>query len=126
MKLYLAGPMTGIKDFNFPAFDAAAAELRAAGHEVFSPAENDRDNGYDGVSEKGDPAEAAAAGFDLRETLKQDLSWICDHAEGIAVLPGWGKSKGARSEVALANALGLQIGEPHEWITGEWLTEEAA
>ena len=39
MQLYLAGPMRSIKDFNFPAFNAAAAKLRAAGHEVFNPAE---------------------------------------------------------------------------------------
>lgn len=104
--------MTGLPDFNFPAFDKAAAELRAAGHEVFNPAENDRDNGFEGIGTDGDPAKAAAAGFDLRETLKQDLSWICDHAEGVAVLPGWAGSRGARAEIALAEALDIPYGSP--------------
>ena len=105
MKLYLAGPMTGIEHYNFPAFDAAAKQLREAGHTVFNPAENDRENGFNATGLQGH--EAAEHGFDLRTALKQDLSWICDHAEGIALLPGWEESKGARAEVALAKALGL-------------------
>lgn len=108
MKLYLAGPMSNIEHFNAPAFDVAALLLREAGHTVFNPAENDRENGFDPSGMSGDPAEAKAAGFDLRTALKQDLSWICDHAEGIALLPGWVDSKGAQAEVALGKALGLQ------------------
>lgn len=115
-RLYLAGPMTGIEHYNFPAFDAAAKQLREAGHTVFNPADNDRENGFDGKSAAGDPVEAAAKGFNLREALKQDLSWICDHAEGIALLPGWEESKGARTEVALAHALGIE-----SWLFGYWL-----
>lgn len=105
MRVYVAGPMTGLPDYNFPAFDRAAAHLRALGHTVFNPAENDRDNGFDATGLAGH--EAAEHGFNLRETLKQDLSWICDHAEALAVLPGWHRSKGALTETALATALGL-------------------
>ena len=116
MKLYLAGPMTGIEHYNFPAFDAAAKQLREARHTVFNPAENDRENGFDATGLKG--TEAAEHGFDLRTALKQDLSWICDHAEGIALLPGWEESKGARAEVALGHALGIEA-----WLHGYWLVE---
>lgn len=107
MRIYLAGPMTGYPHFNAPAFDAATARLRAAGHLVFNPADNDRLNGFEPIGATGDAAEAAARGFDLRVALKQDLSWICDHAEALVLLEGWERSKGVRAEMALAEALGI-------------------
>lgn len=115
MRLYLCGPMTGIEHYNFPAFDKAAAQLREAGHTVFNPAENDRENGFDAVVLELEGHEAAEHGFSLRETLKQDLSWICDHAEGLALLPGWEDSKGANAEVALATALKIPSLEFDSW-----------
>lgn len=92
MKLYLAGPMTGIEDFNFPAFSAAAAELRALGHEVINPAEND----------DGDTTREWA--YYMRKDLAHVLS-----VDAVAVLPGWQGSRGARLEVHVARALGLPI-----------------
>jgi len=114
MKLYLAGPMRGYPQFNFPAFHRAAAQLREEGHEVFSPAERDiaRHNGVDiSVNNSTGCAEEAKAqhGFNLREALAEDTDWICRHAEALALLPGWETSKGARAEYALAAALGLPI-----------------
>ena len=38
-RVYLSGPMSGIKDSNFPAFLEWAARLRADGFEVVSPHE---------------------------------------------------------------------------------------
>ena len=113
MKVYLAGPMRGIPHFNFPAFHRMALSLRGLGHEVFSPA--GRDNARLGVdisedNTTGDPTQAAIQhGFSLREALAEDLQWICLHAEVVAALPGWVKSKGARAEIAVAEALGLEV-----------------
>lgn len=111
MKIYLAGPMTGIPFFNYPAFDAAASILRADGHEVFNPADHDREMFGGDISNETGSAEQSAAdhGFDRRAALKADLSWICDNAEGIAMLPGWEKSSGANAEIALSRALSLEI-----------------
>lgn len=113
MKVYLAGPMRGIPKFNFPAFHKAAKKLRKQGYTVFNPAEKDTerhgtDIGKDNPT--GDEAKAVKDhGFNLRVALGDDLEWICKHADAVALLPGWRKSKGAKAEKATANALGLEI-----------------
>ena len=91
MKIYLAGPMTGIVDDNFAEFARFAAKLRSEGHEVFNP------------------AAAGLKGMSRREVLKYDTNWIFDNAEAIALLPGWSYSSGARAEHALALAIGLEV-----------------
>lgn len=110
LRVYLAGPMTGVPHFNYPAFNEAAAQLRADGHEVFNPAEHDITTFGKDISNPAGSAEQAAAehGFDRRAALKADLTWICEKADAIALLPGWERSSGARAECALASALGLQ------------------
>lgn len=110
MRIYVAGPMRGYPLFNFPAFDDMAAWLRAKGHEVFNPAERDREKfgPSTGDSKTGDIAEATAAGFNLRDALGADMAFIATHAEAIYMLVGWEASAGARAEHALAQALGLK------------------
>ena len=100
MRIYLAGPMRGIPQLNFPAFHLAAAKLRAEGHEVFNPAEED---------EKVHGPNGERCNFTSRDALKRDFAWLCDHAEGIAFLPGWDDSRGAVAEFFVARALGLEF-----------------
>ena len=103
LKVYLAGPMRGYPDFNFPAFKAAAKYLRSIGHEVFSPAEKDeQDYGSVFHSPRGDNADIK--GFSLRDALGKDHDYIARHAEAIALLPGWEYSDGALSEWSHARA----------------------
>ena len=113
MKIYLAGPMRGKPEFNFPAFFRVTARLREAGHEVFNPAEKDNEkHGTDiskGNQEGRVDVAASQHGFSLREALGADLAWICAEAEAVALLPGWRNSKGATAEYATAVALGLEV-----------------
>lgn len=103
MKLYLAGPMRGIPEFNFPAFHAGAEALRMDGHEVFNPAEKGAE--ADVIA---DPTLQEDLAF-RRKVFAIDLGWICEHAEGVVLLPGWEYSKGARAERAAAEAVGLPV-----------------
>lgn len=88
-RIYVAGPMSGLPELNFPAFHAAAAKLRAEGFDVVNPAEINSD-----PAAKWEDCMRA----DIRELV------TCD---GIALLPGWGDSRGAKLEAHIAEALGM-------------------
>jgi len=112
MNIYLAGPMRGYPEFNFPAFMKAASELRSQGHTVFNPAERDIER--DGVSwgeqvPDGDIVKSEALGFDRRVAILDDLQYIINHADAIALLPGWRESKGANAEYWTSRFLDLEI-----------------
>lgn len=108
-KIYVAGPMRGVPQFNFPAFINAAKVLRAKGYEVFSPAERDLHAGFDYRDTTGSDEDMRRQNFSLREALGDDLEWISQHADAVALLPGWERSTGANAEVATAKALGLAV-----------------
>jgi len=86
VKIYLAGPMSYLPQYNYPAFDKAAKRLRAAGHEVFNPADNDREKGY---SEEIKANSGKVSPSLKRRIILDDLTWIINHADAIAYLPGW-------------------------------------
>jgi hypothetical protein len=112
MRIYLAGPMSGIPYMNFPAFKFHRERLRAWGHEVFCPAENDINKygvDFSGEAPDGSPAQLAALqrkyGLNIRSVLKDDLVFICDHAEAVYFMKGWENSVGAGAEFATAKAV---------------------
>ena len=108
MKLYIAGPMTGYDRFNFPAFHAAAAQLRAVGYEVVSPAEMDEAEGFDPTTGQG-----------LRpfsDYMARDLAAI-DGCDGVALLDGWETSAGATKEREHAYE-----SEKPAWLASHWLS----
>jgi hypothetical protein len=92
MRTYISGPMTGIADFNRPAFAAEAAKLRAMGVEVINPAEHGED----------DPT------MQWSDYLRKDIRLLMD-CNAIHMLPGWTKSKGAMLEYHIATKLGYSI-----------------
>lgn len=113
-RVYLAGPMRGYPQFNFPAFTDAVWRLREAGYEVISPAEHDLEQGFFPFAMTGDE-DLSELGFDLRVAFGWDLMQVTK-ADAICVLPGWEKSKGARAEVAAAAAIGLHGGTLNDFL----------
>lgn len=105
--IYLAGPMRGIRAYNFPSFDAARERLREAGWTVVCPAERDRGRGFKPEGLTGNE-DLAALGFDLPSTLGQCFADVLD-SEAVAVLPGWARSEGARAEVMIALLSGRPV-----------------
>jgi hypothetical protein len=91
VKVYLAGPMTGYPNLNFPAFHAEAGRLRGLGYEVVNPAE---------ITLDPDASWRAAMTADIKHLVD------CD---AIAMLPGWQDSRGARLEHTIALSLGLWL-----------------
>ena len=88
-RVYLCGPMTGIEDFNRPAFRECAAMLREQGFIVMTPADCYQGNSWE-------------------EGMKKDIPAMlsCDR---VSLLDGWEKSRGARLEVFIARELGMRV-----------------
>ena len=100
--LYVAGPMTGLPEFNYPAFVEAAEELTAAGFTVLNPVD---------VDTTGTTEDERTWQWYMRRTLKMMLD-----ADAIATLPGWRDSKGASIEVDTADRIGIGEAPVAHWL----------
>lgn len=90
-RLYLSGPMTGLPDFNFPAFNAEAARLRELGYDVVNPAEINQEQNTT-----------------WHECMRNDLKALLD-CDALALLDGWQQSAGAHLEMHVAHRVGIHI-----------------
>jgi hypothetical protein len=102
---YVAGPMRGYENFNFPAFDATRDVLIQNGWNVISPADIDRNAG-DTNEQTGEVAKMTD--YVIRDFF---VLFFLAHLEGgsISMLPGWEKSTGAVAEFFMARWLGLKV-----------------
>jgi hypothetical protein len=100
-KLYLSGPMTGIKDLNKPVFEEAAKKLRKKGYRVINPHDLDK-------------KEPKRSWEDcLRRDIRHEMS-----CSAIATLPRWKKSRGALLEVYIGKALKYPVKPVLSWLKG--------
>lgn len=99
-RVYVSGPMTGVPEHNFPAFREAAQKLAAAGYDVINPAEN-----FGGRTDLSRP-----------EYMRLDIEHVLQ-ADGIALLPGWRDSAGAKLEVAIADEIDIFALTVDQWIS---------
>lgn len=115
MLVYIAGRMRGIAYYNFSAFDNAKLMLESQGRTVISPADLDRQAGFDpydskynGLYSTAEGCMNAPDGFDFESCVDRDIKAVrmCD---AIYMLEGWEESVGARAEKSLAEWLGKKI-----------------
>ena len=90
-RIYIAGPMTGLPELNFPAFNAEAARLRALGYDVVNPVELNPDRKTPWA-----------------ECMRRDLKALLD-CDTLVTLHGWEYSIGARLETHVAQHVGIKI-----------------
>jgi len=106
---YLSGAMRGKPYYNFPAFDDAQKTLELANYVVISPAQMDREHGFDAMKCPADTDwNAIPEGFDFQACVARDINaiWQCDV---IYMLEGWEMSTGAKAELAIAKWLGKEV-----------------
>lgn len=116
--LYVAGPMTGILDFNYPEFNEVADNLRECGYTVLNPADVDaihkreRQSGF-----------ARHACNTCDDGLKHEWPWYMKRtlrmmldADGIALLRGWSQSRGAKIEAFVGKAVGMDVMPWQNWV----------
>lgn len=99
-RIYISGPMTGLPQLNFPAFNRAAEQLRAIGMQPVNPADLN-------------PNPAAT----WHDCMRVDIKALCD-CDALAMLPGWEASAGAHLEVQIAHRLGMALGPLDRWLGG--------
>lgn len=97
--LYISGPITGMPGLNKAAFNDAARRLRECGFVVVNPVDN------------GVPDSAPWA-----DHMRADIRQMMD-CSGMALLPGWGDSKGVALEKQIAEKLCFDIRPLSEWLT---------
>lgn len=90
--IYLSGPMTGLPDYNRPAFDKMATKLRAEGKTVFNPAEVGSRNHI----------------MPREWYMRKDIEALLV-SDSVYVLPRWESSSGAKLEIEIAKQLGLPV-----------------
>ena len=89
MRIYIAGPMAGIEDLNFPAFFAMEDKIKELGHTPINPA-------------------VMPKGLEYAHYMDIALAMVRS-AEALLLLPAWEPSKGARAELAYAHSIGIKI-----------------
>lgn len=108
--IYIAGPMRAAPFFNFPSFDIARDRLIASGWQVISPADMDREHGFDALDMPPDSDwnDLSQVPFTIQECFDHDIEAV-KRADAIFMLKGWDKSTGAQAEYWCAKWLQKEV-----------------
>lgn len=91
-RIYISGPITGIKNYNREAFESAERDLLDAGYVAVSPFRI-------GVTSKHKK---------WNDYMREDIKALMD-VDGVLVLPGYQQSKGAMEEIRVAQSVEIPL-----------------
>lgn len=91
MNVYIAGPMGGVPEWNYPAFFEREEQLHALGHTVINPARN-----FSGRTD-----------LPWHVFIGRAMLQVAKEADAIDFLPDWHNSRGARIEYLIARSRNL-------------------
>lgn len=92
IRVYISGPISGIKDGNRPAFYRAAERLTDMGYMPINPHE----------------IPPPACGTSWEDYMRADIAELLE-CDAIHLLPGWESSRGAWLEHVIAEALSMPV-----------------
>lgn len=109
-RLYISGPVTGVPNDNRDAFADARISLYEAGITAFDP--------HCRVipSDSRETAMLLCVNELTERTQKLGIRHPVPRYDGLALLPGWEQSEGARLEVSVAEACGIPVKTVDEWL----------
>lgn len=94
---YLAGPMSGYPEYNFPLFEAVTAVLHSAKISILSPHEIDH----------GETPETRGS-LPYQTYIDAGIKML-EACQGIILLPGWPQSSGSCNELSRSIDLGMPV-----------------
>lgn len=100
MKVYISGPMTGLPQFNYPAFFDMAEHICAIGYEPLNQAAQPEQPSWEAY-------------------MRHDIKLLMD-ADMVVMLPGWEQSKGAKIEKQIAEQLNIPVAYSHRFDGGQY------
>lgn len=109
MRLYIAGPVTGLAEGNYPAFEYAAKRLFDAGHLPVLPPE---------LRTALQPTAEMSLGQCYRKVIPADIVELAT-CDGMIVLPGFEKSQGTAFELHGAELFDMEVYRP-AWASDEF------
>src|SRR5205085_1731296 len=97
--------MSGLPEFNYPAFFEAEKQLQAAGYETLNPARTESREGCKS----------------WQDFMRAGIRDVAD-ADGVALLPGWHNSRGAAAERRTAESIDIPVQTLDEWLADAAVT----
>ena len=108
MKIFISGPMRGIPYYGFPAFDAAKVAFEAAGFDVVTPADLDRQIGFDAMTLPETTDWHAEGGFDVKAAMRRNIDALLE-CDALVSLFGSHWSMGCGIERNIAERCNIQV-----------------